>query len=104
MKPITFAKEAEVETADAARWYEHRKQGLGSEFLAELGLILDSLTLRPESFARLKDPAADLGIRRALMPRFPYAVVFMALGDGIRVLAVCHLARRPGYWLYRIAP
>jgi len=42
-------------------------------------------------------------IRRALLPRFPYAVIFMDLGEHIRVLAVAHAKRRPGYWLGRVA-
>lgn len=44
----------------------------------------------------------DLVIRRALLPRFPYAVVFMDLGAEIRVLAAAHARRRPGYWLNRV--
>ena len=44
----------------------------------------------------------DLVIRWALLPRFPYAVIFMDLGTEIRVLAVAHAKRRPGYWLDRV--
>jgi hypothetical protein len=55
------------------------------------------------SFPRLVDLPADLVIRRVLLPRFPYAVVFMDLGREVRVLAVAHAKRRPGYWLNRIA-
>ena len=41
-------------------------------------------------------------IRRARLPCFPYAVIFMDLGTEIRVLAVAHAKRRPGYWLDRV--
>ncbi len=44
----------------------------------------------------------DLVIRRARLSRFPYAVIFMALGTEIRVLAVAHAKRRPGYGLDRV--
>ena len=40
------------------------------------------------SFPRLAHPTADLQIRRALLPRFPYALVFVELEHDIRVLAV----------------
>ena len=43
-----------------------------------------------------------VGITRARLPRFPYAVIFMDLGTEIRVLAVAHAKRRPGYWLDRV--
>jgi hypothetical protein len=34
----------------------------------------------PASFPRLLDTPEELVIRRALLPRFPYAVIFMDLG------------------------
>jgi len=37
--------------------------------------------------------------RRWVCERFPYAVVYHVATDGaIRVLAVAHHRRRPGYW------
>lgn len=46
--------------------------------------------------------AASLGVRRKLLRRFPFAIVFIELADSIRVLAVAHGARRPAYWRHRI--
>ncbi len=39
---------------------------------------------------------ATLEIRRALLARFPYALVFLVREDEVRVLAVAHAKRRPG--------
>jgi hypothetical protein len=46
--------------------------------------------------------AARLGKHAANVPRFPY-VVFYAIvnNDTIRVLAVAHTKRKPGYWKKR---
>ena len=41
------------------------------------------------------------GIRRRLVPDFPFALGYRVLKDEIRVLAVMHLRRRPGYWRTR---
>ncbi|MCP4594404.1 MAG: hypothetical protein GY842_27045 [bacterium] len=41
-------------------------------------------------------------VRRASLSRFPYALVFIELDEEIRVLAVAHDKRRPGYWLDRL--
>jgi toxin ParE1/3/4 len=41
-------------------------------------------------------------IRRALLLRFPYALIFVDLGAEIRVLAPAHTKRRAGYWLNRV--
>jgi hypothetical protein len=56
----------------------------------------------PAAFPRLLDLPVDLVIRRALLPRFPYAVIFMDLQTEVRVLAVAHAKRRPGYWPDRV--
>jgi plasmid stabilization system protein ParE len=60
------------------------------------------IATRPASFPRLLDMPPDLEIRRTLLPRFPYAVVFIELGGEVRVLAVAHAKRQPGYWLDRV--
>lgn len=41
-------------------------------------------------------------IRRALLPRFPYTLIFIDMGAEVRVIAVAHVKREPGYWLERI--
>jgi hypothetical protein len=43
-----------------------------------------------------------LEVRRALHPRFLYALVFLELQAEIRVLAVAHAKRHPDYWLNRL--
>jgi hypothetical protein len=36
-----------------------------------------------------------------MLPRFPYGVVFVELTKEVRIVAVAHAKRRPGYWLDR---
>jgi hypothetical protein len=98
-----FSPEVPDELAEAALWYEARREGLGLEFLAEVEAMLPLVEHRPRSFPRLQAIAERLEIRRALLPRFPYAVVFLVRDEEIRVLAVAHAKRRPGYWLSRVA-
>jgi plasmid stabilization system protein ParE len=102
MKPLSLAAEAIDELSEAAGWYESKRPGLASEFLDEIERILPLIQDRPRSFPRLLDPAPELEIRRAFLPRFPYAIVFIELRLEVRVLAVAHAKRRPGYWLHRI--
>ena len=40
-------------------------------------------------------------IRRHLVPGFPYAVIYEVDRDPVRVLAIAHLRRHPGFWLGR---
>jgi len=99
---VRLSPEAIDELVEAAVWYRARRPGLESEFLAEFDRVLPLIGSSPASFPRLLDMPEDLVIRRALLPRFPYAVIFMDLGTEIRVLAVAHAKRRPGYWLDRV--
>ncbi len=41
------------------------------------------------------------GRRRLFMRRFPYRVIDTLAGDQVRILAVAHSSRRPGYWQRR---
>jgi plasmid stabilization system protein ParE len=102
--PVRFAPEVPDELAEAVLWYEARKQGLGSEFLDEVEATLPLIGSRPRSFPRLQAVDATLEIRRALLDRFPYALVFLVQEEEVRVLAVAHAKRRPGYWLSRVRP
>jgi hypothetical protein len=103
VRAIRLFPEAVAELAEAAEWYSGRRPGLELDFLDQVERILLVIEGSPASFPRLLDLPEDLGIRRALVPRFPYAVVFIDLGTEVRVLAVAHAKRRPGYWLDRIA-
>ena len=102
MKPVRLAPEAVTELADAAVWYESRSPGLARRFLQEFETVLRVIESRSASFPRLLDTSPELNIRRALLPRFPYASIFIELPSEIRILAVAHVKRRPGYWLNRI--
>jgi hypothetical protein len=100
--PVKFAPEVWGELAEAALWYEGRQKGLGADLLAEIEATLPLLGDRPRSFPRLLDVAPTLEVRRALLARFPYALVFLVRSEEVRVLAVAHAKRRPGYWLSRV--
>jgi plasmid stabilization system protein ParE len=102
VKGLRLSQEAIDELLEAAEWYRARRPGLEAEFLAEMDRVLPLIGSSPTAFPRLLHLPADLVIRRALLPRFPYAVIFMDLGEHIRVLAVAHAKRRPGYWLDRV--
>ena len=79
MKVVRLSAEAIDELVEAAAWYRARRPGLGSEFLAAVDRVLPLIGTSPAAFPRLLDLPAELVIRRALLPRFPYALIFMDL-------------------------
>ena len=95
MKPVGLSPEAVLELIEAAAWYETRQPGLTIRFLQEIDQAQQAIQSRPKSFLQLANMAVDLEVRRALLPRFPYALVFLELQTEIRVLAVAHAKRHP---------
>ena len=99
MMPVELAPEVLAEVDEAARWYDAQRPGLGRDLVAELDAALARLAETATSFPRLQDLPDDLQVRRCLLSRFPYGIVFTILPDRVRVVAFAHLKRRPGYWL-----
>ncbi len=100
-KPVRVDPEAEEDIDAGVAWYEGQRAGLGREFLDEVRLAVRSLaTPGPECRPALGIPK-DLGVRRKLVRRFPYVVIFVELATAVRVIAVPHARRRPGHWKLR---
>ncbi len=78
---------------DAHDWYEAQSVGLGEEFLAAVDLQLKRLEQAPLLYAEIIP-----GVRRALLPRFPYGVFYAVRKDLVHILAVIHNARNPRRW------
>lgn len=77
----------------AAQFYEARSHGLGADFLDEVERSVETIASHPHTAPVLKG-----GIRRRLLKRFPFGILYAVEPDTVVVLAVMHLRRRPGYW------
>jgi plasmid stabilization system protein ParE len=93
---ISFNPLAERELNDAAQYYELERRGLGAAFLSEVEHSCKSITEYPEAA-----PVIVNAVRRRLLRRFPYALLYSVRPDAIRILAVMNLKRRPAYWIGR---
>lgn len=91
-----FHRLAERELNEAAQFYDVEEPGLGASFLREIDRCLQSIEAHPEAGAILRG-----SVRRRLLRRFPYALLYKINPSGIRILAVMNLKRRPGYWVGR---
>lgn len=96
MERPEFHRLAEDELNEAARYYDREEPGLGSSFLEEVDRCLQSLATHPEAGPILRGV-----VRRRLLRRFPYALLYKIKPGGIRILAVMNLKRRPAYWVSR---
>lgn len=93
---VSFHALAERELNDAAQYYELESAGLGAAFLNEVQRCCDGI---------VEYPGAGLvmtgSVRRRLIRRFPYALLYRIRGQQLRILAVMNLKRRPAYWVGR---
>ena len=88
-----LVREAEEDLSDAAAFYAAQRTGLARRFLAAVERVIAHAADRPF----LGTPLGG-GIRRYLVPGFPYAVIYEADREPVRVLAIAHLRRQPDFW------
>lgn len=84
---------AEQELNDTASYYNTASSGLGATFLAEAERAIMQIQQHPEAA-----PVVYGRVRRKLIRRFPYSVMYSVQTDTIRVLAIANQKRRPFYW------
>lgn len=91
-----FHPEAEVELFSAIDYYEKQQQGLGKRFGEEIYTVVDRICQFPEAWGSI-----DKKTHRCISKNFPYGVLYRIKKDHIRIMAVMHLHRKPGYWKKR---
>jgi plasmid stabilization system protein ParE len=95
--PVIFTPRARAELIDAQDWYEHEVPGLGRRFRAAVGAVIERMRANPRQF-----PVVHKGIRRALLRRFPYALMYVIEQDEtLTVIACFHGSRDPVRWQKR---
>lgn len=88
---------AENDLREAARFYKERVGtelvlSLFTEFESAVNLLIDNPLVGAEWRA---------GKRRYILKRFPFSLIYTFEEDEIRIWAVAHHKRKPGYWKNR---
>ncbi len=97
MKRVRFHPDAEAEFIAAGEFYEAQAEGLGLEFVAEVRDAARRVAAHPEIGHRFSNR-----LRRCLVRRFPYGLLYRVEPDTLFIVAVMHLRRQPGYWKGRV--
>jgi len=93
MSGVAFDPDARAEFLAAVEYYEEYQPGLGRRFRTVVEAELDAMDAMPFRYRVLHAP-----FRRCLVPKFPYAIIFVIEPDFILVVAVAHAKRKPGFW------
>lgn len=94
---VVFHKEAEEEFFQAIQYYEGLEAGLGFDFTTEVRHGVAVVSSYPRAWPKLAGE-----VRRCLVKRFPYGLLYLETPDGVLLVAVMHLHRHPDYWKHRI--
>jgi len=75
---------------EAQDWYEREAAGLGRRFREAINAVVSRMSNSPRQF-----PIVDKNVRRALLWRFPYSLLFVMEGNELLVIACFHASRDP---------
>lgn len=98
MTPVSYHEAAEEELLHEIGYLELRANGLGRRFFAEVRRAENLISQFPESAEEIRP-----GIRKRILRKFRYSLIYSAEKDGLLILAVAHHSRRPGYWIGRVS-
>jgi len=90
--------EAELDLIEAIRWYDERDQKLGDQLLRNLYRCIASIERNPRLY-----PLVHRQMRRALVRRFPFQILYEIESEEIIIYAIFHSARDPEAWKRRRA-
>ncbi|MHB1100705.1 MAG: type II toxin-antitoxin system RelE/ParE family toxin [Burkholderiales bacterium] len=90
---FSFHPEAEEEFLAAIDYHEERENGLGLDFSVEIYAAIQLIVAHPNAW-----PVLEEDVRRCLVNRFPYGILYAIDLEEIVILAVMHQRRRPDYW------
>ena len=91
---VIFDDLATEEFNDAVEYYEFEVEGLGKRFKEEINRVLRTIKRFPEiGFVEEGD------IRRYIVHKFPYKILYSIEKDYIYIVAIAHMHREPNYWI-----
>jgi plasmid stabilization system protein ParE len=94
---LRFEPEAAKELAEATAYLADQSARTAEGFLADVAAAKMLLLQFPGVGSPLHRNA-----RRLLLKTFPYQLIYRVVNEDIRVYAVAHLKRKPGYWRKRL--
>ena len=92
MMHIVFLPAAEQEMIEAALYYQSQATKLGDIFICEVEKAIKSIIESPNMW-----PILEGKLRRRLLKRFPFGVLYKIETEAIFFIAIAHLKRKPGY-------
>ncbi len=85
----------------ALLYFAQQGPALEAAFAKSLKSNLSQIAKSPRRYARLETNETDREIRRVILHRFRYLVIYELVHDIPHVVAVMHASQQPDYWQTR---
>lgn len=95
--PVRLLPEAKVEFDHSADWYNRQRKGLGRTFVARIRETIVRIRANPKLHA-----AVYQDVRKAVVPQFPFVILYREEPGEVVVVAVFHTARDLLEWQGRV--
>ncbi len=96
---VIFDKLAKEELNDGIEYYEIEVDGLGGKFKDEVKRVINIISNMPQ----IGSPESN-NIRKYILHKFPYKILYSIENDHIYIVAIAHMHREPRYWINRVNP
>jgi toxin ParE1/3/4 len=96
-----FHPSAREELDAAGEWYDGRLPGLSFELFDAVEDAIALILERPDAWGPVT-AVSGRALRRFVLRRFPFSLVYCVVEDGVQIIAVAHAKLRPGYWRLRL--
>lgn len=97
MNSVLFHELAAKELLDARDYYDDLVFGLGKKFVIEIERCFKIIKANPLAYPIIRE-----NIRKAVVIKFPYSILYREEKKTVYVLAVMHQKRKPRYWAERL--
>lgn len=93
MPDLQVHPDARHELNDAVDYCERESPGLGGLFTDEVDAGFARIRKHPDAA-----PGIARDVRKLVLAKFPYSLVYEVREESLRILAVAHQRKRPYYW------
>ncbi len=93
---VVFGPFANVEYQEAFDYYEAEEPALGEKFRRAVWAAITIVEQHPQIGREVRP-----GVRKIIVLRFPYKLIYSVRDDTLCIIAVAHGHRKPDYWIDR---
>jgi toxin ParE1/3/4 len=97
---LIFTNESQQDLREGFQWYEEKRAGLGIDFMLSIEATIKTIERNP--FAYSQAPTNIPNIRRAIVFKFSYLILYTIVQQSVIILSVVSSKQDAAIWKSRI--